>query len=453
MTAIINKQTRITNADNFIESFTELSSDRYYLGIGRSEPWDNEPTPDIPVNNDATLIDAWNNILGMKAVASVNVIPVVKNSVWESGKIYSAYDHEADSLFPIVGVNIYPTYTITSAGRVYKCIYTPDINGVFQPSTVVPSSTSTDIFETADGYKWKYMLNVDLAGFCDFATEEYFPVAAKLEVDNSTDQWLVQQAAKDGSIDRIEVLDGGADYADGDVVTVVSATGTGFVGTVKTVNSPLDGTIKSIEIDYLLGENGLGYRDVSAINVASVNGVGADLRAILSPIGGHGSDAREELGGTYVMVKCMLESDESGKLPVGDDFRQVFLLKNPKSTELGMKLILGGYNVDAPLSVGTIIENGLALQSTVVSWDAFTGVLYVSGQTTGYSAGQDVYVDANIIATIISATDDAPLPATATAYEKTEIVHGSGKLVYIENREPLQRNLNQSEDIRLVIEF
>jgi hypothetical protein len=307
-----------------------------------------------------------------------------------------------------------------------------------------------NVFETGDGYKWKYMFNVDLGSFCEFAVEEYIPVKAKLGRDDFSDQWLVQQAAKDGAIACVSVIDGGSGYVDGEEVTITGSTGTGFLGTVVTDG----GSIVRVDIDYLANEDGLGYRTEGTCVINTVAGVNAFLRTVVSPIGGHGSDAREELDGRYVMVKSLLNSDEGGTFPVGEEFRQIMLIKNPKTTELGMRLVLSAIQPDAPsFSAGVEVENDTNITTTINHFDDRTGIMYVSGETSGYVSGNSLFIDGNYVASIDIVEDNANLIAIAPTYAAADVIYGSGKIVYIENRVPIQRNIGQSEDIRLVIEF
>ena len=51
---------------------------------------------------------------------------------------------------------------------------------------------------------------------------------------------------------------------------------------------------------------------------------------MISPQGGLGSDAVAELGGAFVMLNSRLVGVEGGNFPVGDDFRKVQLMVDPK---------------------------------------------------------------------------------------------------------------------------
>ena len=61
---------------------------------------------------------------------------------------------------------------MTDGFNVYKCIDNND-NG---QSTVKPTSTGTEIFETSDSYKWKFMFQIGAADRTKFLSTSYMPV-------------------------------------------------------------------------------------------------------------------------------------------------------------------------------------------------------------------------------------------------------------------------------------
>jgi len=234
MTATVTRDTRITNARNFVKSFL---SDAIYLAIGNSEPWNDDNNPPTPLDNVVDVQFAYNNILGYKKVLPNNVFSVSKRFDWEANKSYARYDdNQTSSVQQIVDqggftVNA-PTYVITAAGNVYKCIDTPIVNGQVQYSTQEPTSTSTTgTFTTADGYKWKFMYDLTIIQATQRLTDEWMPVYTALADDGST-QSQVRLNAVDGAIHRIRVVNGGTGYVSGEAVTLVDAKGTGLAGTV-----------------------------------------------------------------------------------------------------------------------------------------------------------------------------------------------------------------------------
>ena len=70
--------------------------------------------------------------------------------------------------------------------------------------------------------------------------------------------------------------------------------------------------------------------DIIAATNAGGAGSGAELDVIIPPKGGHGANAREELGGFFVMMNTSLEGTESansGDVSAVNDFRKIVLLR------------------------------------------------------------------------------------------------------------------------------
>jgi len=106
-------------------------------------------------------------------------------------------------------------YVLTPDNRVYKCI--DNNNG--SPSTVMPSSISSDVFSTDDGYSWKFLYRIPPNLANKFLTPYYIPVINSLS-DNFYDI---------GSIGRINIESGGTNYQLGD--TKIEISGDGYLKT------------------------------------------------------------------------------------------------------------------------------------------------------------------------------------------------------------------------------
>ena len=61
-------------------------------------------------------------------------------------------------------------------------------------------------------------------------------------------------------------------------------------------------------------------------------GAGFSAEAFASPLGGHGSNAIQELGANKVMVRVFLKGSEGGAFDIQNDFRQFSLLRNPQNS-------------------------------------------------------------------------------------------------------------------------
>ena len=446
MSAIINNSFRKYQADNFIASF---SSNSIYLAIGKNDPWAGasageyiETTPSdtsIPVPIDTTVSSFlhYDDLIAIKKITSSSTSHVLKRVDWTSGTVYVEYDHLQDDIID------QDFFVFTEDYNVYKCIS----NNGGTASTVKPVSDSIDIIETADGYRWKFMYEVQQADVLKYVTSDWIPVKY-LTANDSTAQWDVQESAVDGALDHIAVTAGGAgyyscigtaqagstsntikldvatssavdDYYNNMTVYITSGAGAGelktitdYVGatriatvstnwtTIPTATSVFQ-VMPAVAIATTTGSGavyrvsavtagaitkvtsvtkGTNYRDATA-TISSGSGASCILKPMISPTDGHGKDAVTELGGAKVMLNTRLIGLDGNDFPIGDDFRKVHLIINPK----------------------------------------------------------------------VSATGNAL--ATATTYATSEILSNSGSIIYTEFRAPINRAPDSTEDIKLVIEF
>ena len=452
MPAIITNAFRTYNADNFISAF---STNKVYLMIGKAAPWSgasagqyaNASASDtsIPTPIDTTVAPFihHNDMIAVKLIAGTDVSHVVKRVDWTSGTVYSEHDHNQDDQIDQT------FFVMTDQYNVYKCI--SNYGGA--ASTDKPTSQSSNIITTSDNYRWKFMYEVQQADVLKYVTTDWIPVKY-LTANDGTVQWTIQQAAVDGALEHIDITNGGTGYvntntgtaqagststtiklasgasATNDIyntMTVYLSSGTGsgqirtitdYVGSTKVatvaawtttpdatsvyevmpavaishgsevpapvpvatarVSSVVGGVIKKIEMTATGAGTSGAYRSGTA-TVTGGGGSGCVLEPRIGPKGGHGANAKTELGGAYVMMNVRLTGTEGGDFTVGDDFRKVILITNPNQL------------------------NGTA--------------------------------------------------ATATTYNVSEMQADSGNQIYIEFRAPINRASDQTEDVKLVVEF
>ena len=203
MPGVVTKRFRIHNAEQFQEAFSEAADTKMYLFIGRVNTWDNGDTEPAPLDTiRESRFEPWRQMIAAKRVQSSDVAFCVPRYNWTSGTVYSEYD-DTDT-----GMYGNQFYVLTTDFNVYKCMF----NDRGAASTVKPTGTSTSIFSTNDGYKWKFMYSVTAADVLKFVTTSYIPVKT-LTADDGTTQWDVQQAATNNSIDIIDVTANGSGYA------------------------------------------------------------------------------------------------------------------------------------------------------------------------------------------------------------------------------------------------
>jgi hypothetical protein len=200
----IKNSFRANMAESLIKEFDSLSPSRFFLFFGRNYEWQNELRPDLVVDCVRADLDAWTDMLGAMRITRDDVCLVIPRNQWVNNSVYTEYDDTVELANPY---NLKPFYVTTSEHKVYKCIS----NGGGLPSTVQPTSTTTSVFCTRDGYRWKFMYQIPDDLYYRFATDEKIPVEF-IQDGVSFDggltnvrslQLAVQQAAVPGSIESV----------------------------------------------------------------------------------------------------------------------------------------------------------------------------------------------------------------------------------------------------------
>ena len=296
----------------------------------------------------------------------------------------------------------------------------------------------------------------------------------------------VASAAVDGALDIIKIKTAGSSYTvsgggTSGTITAIPIRGDGSGGICSVTLS--SGAISAVTVTTA----GTGYTsgyirnaDIIAGTGAGGAGSGAELDVIIPPKGGHGKNAVEELGGFFVMLNTTLEGTESsnsGDFTAANDFRKITLIKNPNTaagSAATATTLRGTYAVKINTSPtpGTFVADEEINQATtgavgkVVEWDATNKILYYV-QTRHNDAGADAngnvtaFSGVNVITGQTSSATGTPQNTTSTVnnvsftsgYAAPELKHDSGEILYVENRTKIGRATDQTENIKLIIEF
>ena len=485
MAAIITNKFRINNAEQFVESFSETSAETYYLFIGRAHAWASDadvqgntitegtdaapPTPNDDVTSEFYNYD---DMLGAKIIASSDVSRVIPRRNWTTGTTYDMYEHNisSDNTSNSGATNLYDStfVVMNSSYAVYKVIE----NDGATASTVEPTSTSNSIFSTSDGYRWKYMYSLTSAETLNFMSTDF--------IHCSTDS-TVSAAAVDGALDTILVVAGGSSYntSSGSTISAIPIRGDGSSGVASVTIS--SGAISAATVTTA----GTGYTyayiansDIIAATNAGGAGSGANLNVIIPPKGGHGADALKELGSFYVMLNKSLTGVEgTSDIGVANDFRRIGLVRNPynygtttvASATTRRQLyaavfssVSGTFTADEEINQATTGAVG-----KVIEYDSDNKLLYWY-QTRFPDVGTDsdgnltAFSGANAITGQSSSASATPLTSSSTdvngvsitsGYSNPELAYDSGDILYVEERSPITRASDQTENIKLIIEF
>jgi hypothetical protein len=484
MAAIITNKFRINNAEQFVESFSETSAETYYLFIGRAHSWASDadvqgntiaegtdaspPTPNDGVTDE---FYAWDDMLGAKIIASTDVSRVIPRRNWTTGTTYDMYEHNISSSNAAASgaTNLWDSsfVVMNSSYAVYKVIE----NDGATASTVEPTSTSNSIFSTSDGYRWKYMYSLTSAETLNFMSTDF--------IHASTDS-TVSAAAVDGALDTALVVAGGSSYnvSSGSTISGIPIRGDGSSGVASVVIS--SGAIASVSITTA----GTGYTyayirnaDIIAATNAGGSGSGGNINVIIPPKGGHGFDALKELGAFYVMLnKSLVGAEGTSDIGVGNDFRRIGLVRNP--TNFGTSTVATAstrrqiYAARFTSVSGTFAADEEINQATtgavgkVIEYDATNKILYwyqtrfpdvgtdSDGNATAFSGANAITGQTSSAAATPNTTSGTLNGASFTSgYSTPELAADSGDIIYVEERSPITRASDQTENIKLIIEF
>jgi hypothetical protein len=489
MPAIITNKFRINNAEQFNESFSEASPEVYYLGIGRPQAFatqtrgdlrtENQGTDSAPITPVDSVIEEFNtfdDLLGVKKLVSSDVSYVTPRRNWTTSTVYDYYRHDYGNR--ITGTTTAQTansgattlfdstfYVLTTARNVYKCL---DNNGN-AASTTEPTGTSTSILTTADGYKWKYMYTLTATQQANFLSTDFMAVATDATISS---------AAVDGAISTVKIKSGGTGGTNG-TYTSIPIRGDGTGGTISAVVS--GGVVTTVTVTNAGSGYTIAYiRNADIVSAGATSLTGSEIDVIIPPKGGHGFNAVSELGGFFVMLNVSLEGTEAantGDFTAENDFRRIVLIRNPFSGgSLASATTLRGTKAvrfAASPTPGTFAVDEKITQTTtgavgkVVEWDAtnrilhyiqtrfndeglsslgnrtsFSGVNIITGQTSGATGTPSA-----------TASETADQITFTNGYKDTELDRHKGDVLYIENRAPITRASDQTENIKLVIEF
>ena len=266
-------------------------------------------------------------------------------------------------------------------------------------------------------------------------------------------------------------------------ITVTSGSIASFgltTGTDTTINSAGAGyTFGTVNLgdDYIFSDSSL-----SSSTTLGSSGTGGAIEVIISRKEGHGNNAVTELGGHYVMTATTLSQAEGDDLTTANDFRQVGLVVDPttygtstvaSATTARQTFVVKGsatsgtFEADEQITqastgaVGKVVEydsdrsllyyqqerfSGFGTNATTSGYVAFSGTNTITGQTSGATLTPSSDTETVTLANSNTLT-------LTTGYANPELQPDSGNIIYLENRKPIQRDSDQTEDIKLIIEF
>ena len=447
MTGIITDSLKRILLDNLItEVATGAAS--YYIGIGNSIDWDSSDTAPDPTN---TLREERNLRLQLQSIKSgEDVSYVIPRNNWTAGTVYSGWDDN------ISGHPTTPYFVLTDDNSVFMCLKQGrDATGAAVASTIKPTGVLNTSYLASDGYTWKFLYTLSAGNANRFLSANYVPVDYILTTDSSSaasivEQKNIQDAAIAGQIGSIRIVSGGTGYVSAPTITIAgdgdscTATAIIFGGAIVDIKLDSDGTGNI--------KHGSGY---SKAKITFSSGT-ATARAALSPKGGFGANALNDLRAKAVMFNSKPSGDESGTFITDNDFRQVSLIKNPTITATdsdysgASSFVLNKLQFTLPVGTSftvdkTILGSTSGAKAYVDTYYTTTGLMYYhQTETTGFGA----FTNGETVAET-DGSGTGTLDSASSGY----IDLTSGEVLYIENRAAIARATDQTEDIKIVIQL
>ena len=451
MAAIVTSNFRFLNAENFK---SDISANNMYIGIGKTDAWSDstsdvtDSAPPVPRDTIDEINEAYEQLVGITKVAGGSVSNVVPRHNWTAGSTYVPWDSSDSLIYDRV------FYVITSEFKIYKLV---GVSSTATTSTIQPTHTDASPSSDSDGYNWKYMYTLGTTDVTNFLTTSYMPVKTLDISTTAASQGLdafdtAQHGAQDASgalagaqgVQHIKVTEVGSGYTSATIG--ITGDGTGATATANIVG----GQITSITVNTI----GANYTQTDV--VITGDGTGAEAVAIIEPGAGHGTDPVKELGGFFVSLRAVLDG-ASGDITVANDFRQICLIKNPTfsssliTADTVQTLKAVSYSGNAPS--GTFVKDEVltggtsGAQAFIAYVDTPGGLIYYTqNDKTGYEefdASETVTSTGGATVGLISVSH-----AIAPSFDDN-----SGKMIFLENRDPIRRSASQIEDIKLIIEF
>jgi hypothetical protein len=407
MSAIVTDQLRILNANNFVESFDDVSNSYYVflglpnpapstIGFGRTDNWDNSPPN--PIDNFTYESHYKDTMIFAKKITSANIRRLIRRTDWVRGTRYEMYrqDYSIDNPSPLTqSARLYDAnyYVINSDFRVYICIDNGSSGDNLLGNASQDEPTFIDLEpsragESGDGYVWKYLFTVSPTDIIKFDSTEY--VAVPNNWYTSTDSQIAtvrengDSSVNENQIKKVFIQNKGTGYSSGSG-RFLNVLGDGEGASVVVDVNP-SGQISNVQVS----SGGKGYTyglvDLGPIQPGTNIPIPANLIPIIPPSKGHGFDLYKELGTDRVLIYARFD-DSTKDFPIDTSFAQIGIVKNP--TTFGSNTVFSGnefsslYSLKFSTVSGTPTVGQIIRQNTtdgtaygyVASWDSETNVL------------------------------------------------------------------------------
>lgn len=481
MAAIVTNNFRKNNVDLLLEEINSSASPRneYFVGLGKSDPWpideNNLEIAPIPTNTETENHDVLRNLIGLvKLDASTNykASKIIAKNAWVSGRKYKKYDPADIENFDLDvegDLSVYPSY-VTRNNKIYICLQNSFLNGEVDVSNVSPDSNNDDHGwnESSDSYVWSLIGEIG-TGEQSFNTDQFVEIPQDNSETGVTSGLLYGFHIEQGTIATSPAPTSFVVKLQGELLD-----GTAITQTLSDVNVITDNDgdeIIRIEYSSTFGDEDSPIeshlvRNLKQANIivegddASSPNVLDEIKVIplIAPEAGFGAFPSKDLRSTLLGISANFNSNLDGEVPF-TSFRQVSLIRNA----------IRAY--DSPDNSGDYDADSVYDTLKLMTLDGVE-VIQIGGIIVGATSGARAYVDF-IVGNIIYYHQNSNNDVNTIPFDDDETINNSagsqvgtvqsltspeyqplsGEVLFLENRQPIQRANNQNEQVRLVIQL
>jgi hypothetical protein len=455
-------------APTLVYKGTTTPAESIYCFLSRVDPWPNDPitgleTPPVPTQDQQYIKNVFKNMFVAKQVTSANISPVTQRFDWTSGTTYDYYQDNVDMFArDSSGLLVKTFYVRNRYDQVFKCLW----NNNGQPSTDEPYfqpgvyNTNNVFVSGIDGYKWKYIYTIDIGNKTKFMDSTWIPVPLGQNTPNPNATVGI------GSIDVVNIVNGGSGYDPVGSPITITITGSGnTIQATANVGTVTNGVIQDITI-YNSGANYTSANVIISTSGANT-GTGAIAIAPVSPIGGHGFDPVSELGCNHVMYAVEFNGTETlngvDYIPTDIDYRQIGLLINPMANDTYPNFANNSiYDLTTQLTVaggvgGLFTSDEIVTQIDNTVGSATYGQTVFTATVLSFNPATNVLKLINTLGTpIVNGSirgNSSGAARTILTVNTPKFIKFSGYIAYIENRTGVQRSTDGIEQFKFVLGY
>ena len=465
----------------------------------------NEPLPQVTLAEEQ---DVRNELMTLvKIKESSTVIP--KNP-WSQDRRYKRYDPNDALTFELEG-NLYPCITV-SDDKIYLCIENnTDGNGTIGESSLEPhvnnatfqSATQKVGGDRGDGYVWAYIGALTTNSKLD--NDQFISISSDL-LTNASDE--SPPGSGDNLKDAASAATGGLVYG----YKIVDSPATVNLSTLTIVLEGVDSTgtkkadvnivdVGSIASGFIIegpaSDSGVdvlryasnvfttapvGYKKATVTAYNEVGGVrtkidGIKIIPLLAPLDGFGYDIKTHTPAHYIGLYARFAEGVDGEALTNSAYRQISVLKNPQRRTDDSPDDIDNVDVSLVYADAEAIDclDYIQISGSDQNLQAFDPGTVITQAATGAKA-QVVHVDlggkriyfqqqdqfnsnflpfntSSDITAVQGSTTVTIQGADIVSLYTSEYIHDTGDVLFVDNRKRINRNQDQIEDLRIVIQF